>query len=190
MLVERLEHDEVGAGRDSPARPVRVEPAARDDPGDVRAVPVAVVRLRLVVDEVHELHDPIPVQVVVGPRDARVDDGDADTSSVDAEVLGDPPGADRGPRPLERAVDFPVEAHAAHARHAGDGCQAPDRDLGDDRVDPRQPASNLSTGGGNLRLHLGDVGCADDHADRAVTGRHSPLQDGIEPGRGRAFSGR
>ena len=68
--------------------------------------------------------------------------------------------------------------------------EAPDRDLGDDRIDPRQPASNPPAGGGNLRFHLGDVGCADDHADRALTGRNSPLQDGIEPGRGHDFSGR
>ena len=122
VLVERLEHDEVGAGRDPPARPVRIEPAAGDDAGDVRAVPVAVVRLRLVVDEVHELHDPIAVQVVVRPRDAGVDDGDADAGSVDAEVLSDPPGADRGPRSLERAVDSSGR-DSRHARQAGWRCR-------------------------------------------------------------------
>ena len=85
---------------------------------------------------------------------------------------------------------LPVEAHAPNARQAGDADEAPHRDLGDHRIDARQPASDPPTRGRNLRFHLGDVGCADDHADRAVSGGDSPLQDGIELARGRDFAGR
>ena len=64
-LVERPQHDQVRARGDAPPGAVRVVAAAGDDPGDVRAVTVAVVRLRLEIDEVDELHDPVAAQVVV-----------------------------------------------------------------------------------------------------------------------------
>ena len=46
VRVERLEHDQMRAGRDARARAAGVEPVARDDAGDVRAVAVVVVRRR------------------------------------------------------------------------------------------------------------------------------------------------
>ena len=99
VLIEDLQADEVRRRRDARVRADRVPAVAGDDAGDVRAVAVVVVRLRLVVDEVDEARHALAVdhlhlgraaavgQVVVPAGDARVDDRDADAGAVVAPLL-------------------------------------------------------------------------------------------------------
>ena len=111
--VERLEHDELGAGRDAAARAVRVEAVAGDDARDVRAVAVVVVgedwpltksakwTMRRSRSSCHAI-------------DAGINGGDADVQAGDAEVLGDPSRAGGGRRQVERAADGAIEADAGN----------------------------------------------------------------------------
>ena len=84
----------------------------------------------------------------------------------------------------------PVEAHALNAGQAGDADQAPHRDLGHHRMNASQTASDSSTRRRNLRFHLRDVGCADDHAYRPLRSGDSALKDDVELARGRDLAGR
>ena len=141
VAVEHLEDDQARARRDAAARAIRIVAVAGDDPGDVRAVAVVVVRERLEVDEVHEMDDAIGAEVVVPGGDAGVDDRDADARAVDAEVRArpasprssrrsapsSPPRADRGGqqrlqgrrragRARRRALPRPAHAATAERR--------------------------------------------------------------------------
>jgi hypothetical protein len=79
-------------------------------------VAVVVVRLGLKVDEVDELHDTVSAQIVVSAGDARIDDGDADSSAVKAKILGHPACPRRRAGALERAVEPPIRADRGHCR--------------------------------------------------------------------------
>ena len=68
LRVERLQRDDVRARRDRVAGAVGVEAVAGDDAGDVRAVAPVVVRLRVAVDEIHEVRDALTLAV----RDGQV----------------------------------------------------------------------------------------------------------------------
>ena len=93
-IVEHLQADQVRRRGDAGARAERVVAVAGDDPGDVRAVAVVVVRRGAAVDEVDERRDALAVlhpdsrrralvgQVVVPGGDARVDHRDADAGAV------------------------------------------------------------------------------------------------------------
>ena len=61
VRVEHLQADDVRAGRDAGAAPLRVVAVAGDDAGDVRAVAVVVVRRGAAVDEVDERGDALAV---------------------------------------------------------------------------------------------------------------------------------
>ena len=91
---------------------------ARDDAGDVRAVPVVVVGAGLEVHEVDKPRDAAGSEVVVPVGHAGIDDRDADAGAVEAERILDPGGADRRAGALQRAVHAPVETDAVHPRQA------------------------------------------------------------------------
>ena len=109
LRVERLQRDDVRARRDRVAGAVGVEAVAGDDARDVRAVAPVVVRLRVAVDEIHEVRDALALavgdrQVIVPAGDARVDDRDADAGAVVSHQLLHRAGADRDRRAADEAV--------------------------------------------------------------------------------------
>src|SRR5262245_18255222 len=122
--IEDLQDDEMRAGRDTRPSSVGIVAVARDDARDVRAVAVVVVRSCLASDEIHEAVDPLRGaggvrEVVVPRRDARVDDGDADATAVDAELLAYGRGADRCAGAFHRAGDHPIHREMPDERVAG-----------------------------------------------------------------------
>ena len=122
VLVQNLEHHQSRPGGDAGARAVGVGAIAGDDAGDVRAVPVVVVRLRLAADEVHELIDTLRRgrvrvgEIVVPGGDAGIDHGDADPGAVISELLPHDIGADRGAGALVESEHEAIQGDALDER--------------------------------------------------------------------------
>ena len=119
--VEDLELDERRLAR-SPIARRPIEAVAGDDPGDVRAVAVVVVRRLTSVDEVDEAADARGAgaigQIVERRRHAGIDYRDADPGSVVAHLLPDGRRADGGAGALHRADDDAVERHPRPPGHS------------------------------------------------------------------------
>ena len=136
--VERLEHDQVGTGRDAAPAAVRVHARARNDPGDVRAVPVVVVRNGLMGRRSRPSARPGRV-----PRSSC--DGETPESiiatptpgAVHAEVLPQPARADRAIRRRNRSLPATGLSRLT-VRTPASAPQLRERAVGDDGDVPRR----------------------------------------------------
>src|SRR5207302_7729747 len=82
-----LDADEIHTGRHAAkgvSTAVGCRSAAGDDPGDVRAMAIVVVRSCQAIDQITEADD-VGIEIRAG-RDARVDHRDADTGPGDAVI--------------------------------------------------------------------------------------------------------
>ena len=194
MLIENLQADEVRRRRDARVRAVRVVAVAGDDAGDVRAVAVVVVGLRLVVDEVdkprHALivdradlaRAALVVQVVVPASDTRVDDRDADAGAVVAPLLLGGARADRDRRAVIVARDRTVVVNGQDLRAFGDRLDHTVRQFDRHAVDELQATAQAAAE--LLDLFLGVVLLPrldrEDHLGRAKQPARTPLHFLVE----------
>ena len=130
VAVEHLQRNQVRLGRRAAFLAVRIVAVARDDAGDVRAVPVVVVRRGVPVDEVDELHHALVAvgiqragrtgQVVMPAGDAGVDDRDADARPGEAQRVANDLRAHRQRRAVVELGRRPVVVQAEHRRVHGE----------------------------------------------------------------------
>ena len=153
-------------------RAAGIEAIARDDAGDVRAVPVVVVRRRAPVDEIDELVDALRSggslrEVVVPASHAGVDHRDAYARPVIPIGLPNAGRTHGRPRPLRRARDHAVQYDALHERAIRQNQQREIRDVDHHGVDEGKRATKDSA-------DLLDEG-ADRPDRREVDGAHDDL---------------
>jgi hypothetical protein len=138
---------------------------------------VVVVLVRLVVDEIREVHDALDTEVVVPRRHARVDDRDPDPRPVEPQVLLHPGGAHGGAGPLHRPADLAVEAKRLDLRAVRQRVERSVRDLCDLRV--VQLASGLAAERLDQRVGRRAVGL-DDDAGSPTWRVGALLQEGVQ----------
>ena len=178
--IERFEDDQARVRCDAGSSAARVHTVAGNDAGDMRPVTVVVVRRVAPVDEIDKrvdaLQTPAAGQIVVPCRDTRIDDGDANTGSVVAELLSDRRRPDRRARAFQRADDDSVERDVRDMRIVRQTEQRRIRHVGDVRVDDRQrtptPAAGAVDVVGYVRKVCG-VRRRDDHT-RGTDGERCP----------------
>jgi hypothetical protein len=128
VRIERLQRNDVGAGRDRITRAISVEAVAGDDARDVRAVAPVVIRLRVAVDEIHEVRDALALavrnrQVIVPGGDTRIDNRDAYAGAVVPHQLLHGACADGDGGAPDEAVRRTVVMNALDARVADERFQ-------------------------------------------------------------------
>ncbi len=174
--------------------PYAVVAVAGDDAGDVRAVAVVVVGLRLVVDEVDKLchalivdradlgRSALVAQVVVPASDARVDDRDADAGAVVAPLLLGGARADRDRRAAIVARDRTVVVNGQDLRALGDRLDHTVRQFDRHAVDELQAAAETAPELPDLFLGVVFLPRFDreDHLGRAKQAARTPLHFLVE----------
>jgi hypothetical protein len=171
---------------------VRIETVARDDPGDMRAVAVVVVRKRGAIHEILEVRNPLIAvrielprtrpcrEIIVEGGDTRVDDRNADTGASQPQEVLREKGAARDRCAEVVSEDRPIVADSLDVRICGNRVQKRVRNVEDVTVEGSEPRSARIPSELGRQLPTAADSYDDARGLRRRCGSDTPREFGIE----------